>query len=59
MFPQDAPSRFDAALFGMALCLVAGAGGGVVSALPTYIATGGGATGAAAVALGVTVNELL
>lgn len=42
----------------MALCLVAGIGGGAVSALPMYVATGGGATGAAAVALGVTVNEL-
>ncbi|WP_411964388.1 hypothetical protein [Haloferax sp. YSMS24] len=58
MVPQDAPSRFDVALVGMALCLVAGIGGGVVSALPMYVATGGGATGAAAVALGVTVNEL-
>ncbi|KAB1193303.1 hypothetical protein GJR96_07530 [Haloferax sp. MBLA0076] len=58
MLPENAPTRFDAALLGMALCLAAGVGGGVVFALPTYVATGGGATGAAAVALGVTVSEL-
>ncbi|WP_416840497.1 hypothetical protein [Haloferax sp. DFSO52] len=42
----------------MALCFVAGLGGGVLSTLPTYVATGGGATGAAAVALGVTASDL-
>ncbi|MRW97366.1 MULTISPECIES: hypothetical protein [Haloferax] len=56
MSPQ--PTRYDAALFGMALCLVAGLCGGVLSAFPTYLATGGGATGAAAVALGVTASDL-
>ena len=58
MLPQDAPTRFDVALLGMALCLVAGIGGGAVLAVPAYVTTGGGATGAAAVALGVTMNEL-
>lgn len=58
MFPNNAPSRFDAALAGMALCLLAGIGGAAVSALPTYLATSGGATSAAAVAVGVTMTDL-
>lgn len=59
MFPPNAPTRFDVALLGMALCLVVGVGGGFVSAFPAYVTTGGGATGAAALALGVTASELL
>ncbi|WP_169317784.1 hypothetical protein [Haloferax mucosum] len=58
MFPESLPSRFDAALAGMAFCLALGVVVGVTSALPTHVATGGGATGAAVVALGVTASEL-
>ncbi|MCO8268744.1 hypothetical protein ACOZ4B_08075 [Haloferax prahovense] len=58
MSPGLLVTRFDAALFGMAVFLLIGAVIGVVSALPTPLATGGGATGAAALAFGVTVSEL-
>ncbi|WP_396611702.1 hypothetical protein ACH9L7_16130 [Haloferax sp. S1W] len=42
----------------MAVCLVLGGVVGLVSAVPAYLATGGGATGAAALALGATVGNL-
>ncbi|ADE04210.1 MULTISPECIES: hypothetical protein [Haloferax] len=58
MSPGLLITRFDATLLGMAVCLLAGAVAGVLSALPTALAAGGGATGAAALALGVTVSEL-
>ncbi|AHZ23336.1 hypothetical protein E6P09_00335 [Haloferax mediterranei ATCC 33500] len=59
MPPKSLPSRFDAALAGMALCLAIGVGIGVTSGLSMPVATGGGATGAAVVALGVTVSEFM
>ncbi len=43
----------------MALCLAIGVGIGVTSGLSMPVATGGGATGAAVVALGVTVSEFM
>ncbi|WP_199180587.1 hypothetical protein [Haloferax marisrubri] len=58
MSPGPLITRFDATLLGMAVCLLVGAVVGVVSALPTPLAAGGGATGAAALAFGVTVSEL-
>jgi hypothetical protein len=58
VLPQNGPSVFDAALLGMALCLLIGILGSTLSALPTYVATSGGATGAAALAFGVTVRKL-
>ncbi|WP_424006747.1 hypothetical protein [Haloferax denitrificans] len=58
MTPGHLITRFDATLVGMAVCLLVGAVVGVVSALPTSVAAGGGATGAAALAFGVTASEL-
>ncbi|ELZ66114.1 hypothetical protein C457_15090 [Haloferax prahovense DSM 18310] len=58
MSPGLLVTRFDATLLGMAVFILVGAVVGVVSALPTPLAAGGGATGAAALALGVTVSEL-
>lgn len=49
MSPGLLITRFDATLLGMAVCLLAGAVAGVLSALPTALA---------ALALGVTVSEL-
>ncbi|ELK52961.1 hypothetical protein D320_13090, partial [Haloferax sp. BAB-2207] len=43
MSPGLLITRFDATLLGMAVCLLVGAVAGVLSALPTALAAGGGA----------------
>ncbi|SEL84367.1 hypothetical protein SAMN04488691_10958 [Haloferax larsenii] len=42
----------------MAVCLVLGGVVGLVSGIPTHLATSGGATGAAALAVGATADGL-
>ncbi len=49
--------RFDAALLGMGVCLVAGLLAGFWSALPLYVASSHAAVAAAALGIAVTLHE--